>query len=359
MKKMLICLLALIAISAYGQDNREKILFVVDSIPVFGEISEEEGALSEETVDHLTVITNKADFGEYKIYDFDKVIFVFTKEYTKRSEDIKRIPTTKKMYQKEGKWCLIGSSTPYTGKVIDYYLNGAKERDGFLKEGLVDGLTNVYFKDGTPKFYRNYSNGIADGENGEYFPNGKLQQKGVFKNGKEEGLWQMWYSTGAPKLSMEFKSGKPILSKNAIQVNSFVEKGLKSFEEGDYGKAVVYYTKAIELDSNLNDIYFNRGTAYLYDFKFDEAIIDFNKVIDLEPLYTEAFGNRAFARIRKYEFKDSKALSQKNEVSIFAVKEKIEIPADEKAKIYCDLKRCIELGCTKQMIIDALKKYCE
>lgn len=359
MKQILFCLLTFMSISIYGQENQDKTLFVVDSIPVFGNINEEEGTLSENTVDHLNVITNKADFGEYKIYDFDKIIFVFTKEYTKRSEEIRRIPTTKRMYQKEGKWCLIGSSTPYTGRVIDYYLNGIKERDGFLKKGLVDGLTNAYYKDGGLKFYRNYSNGIADGESGQFFPNGKLQQKGVFKNGKEDGFWQMWYSTGAIKLSVEFKSGKSKLSKDAIQVNSFVEKGQEAFETGDYAKAVVYYTKAIELNSNLTENYFYRGTAYLYDFKFDEAVLDFDKAISLEPLYMEAFGNRAFARIRKYEFKDSRALIRNSEVSVYAAKENIEIPADEKTKICSDLKKCYELGCTKQKIIDAMKKYCE
>jgi len=83
MKRLIFCVLALVSIATYGQEKKEKILYVVDSIPIFHEISEEEGTLSDTTVDHIDVVTTKSKFGEYKIYDFDKLIFVFTKEYTK------------------------------------------------------------------------------------------------------------------------------------------------------------------------------------------------------------------------------------------------------------------------------------
>ncbi len=117
MKRLIFSLLTLISIATYGQEKKEKILYIVDSIPIFHEISEEEGNLSEKTVDRIEVVTTKSKFGEYQIYDLDKLIFVFTKEYTKRPDDIKRITSfINKMYKKENKWCLKGSSTPYTGK---------------------------------------------------------------------------------------------------------------------------------------------------------------------------------------------------------------------------------------------------
>lgn len=360
MKRLIFCLLTFVSIVTYGQEKKEKILYVVDSIPIFNEISEEEGSLSEKTVDHIEVVTTKSKFGEYQIYDFDKLIFVFTKEYTKRPDAIKRIPSfVNKMYKKDDKWCLKGFSTPYTGKYIDYYLTGIKKEEGFISNGVDDGLRTYYYKDGTVKLYRNYSKGILEGETAKYFPNGKLQFKGIIKNGKEEGTWTEWYSTGAVKWVTDYRSGKKRPTKEVSKTNSLFEKGLEAFDKGEYSKAVDYYNKALELNPNLFDAYFHRSRAYLYDLKFDEALADCNKAIEIEPINKDAYSMRAFVRIRKYEMKDSRALSTNSEITVYATKQNIEIPTDEKAKICSDLKKGYELGDTKQVIIDAIKKYCE
>ncbi|MCP9769632.1 tetratricopeptide repeat protein [Lacihabitans sp. LS3-19] len=360
MKQLLIYLLTLISLLTYGQEKSEKVLYVVDSIPIFQDISEEEGNLSEDIVDHIEVVTTKSKFGEYQIYDFDKLIFVFTKEYAKRPDEIKRIPSfINKMYKNEDKWCLKGFSTPYTGRYIDYYLNGVKKEEGFIKKGVDDGLRTYYYKDGTTKLYRNYSNGMLNGETGKYFANGQLQFKGQFKNGKEDGFWTEWYSTGEVKWETTYKSGKAHLPDNVIKTNSIFKKGLDSFDKGKYTDAVNYYNKAIELNSKYSDVYFHRSRAYLYDLKFDEALADCNKSIEIEPLNKDAYSLRAFIRIRKYEFKDSRTLTQNKEISVYTTKQEIEIPADDKVKICSDLRKGYELGDTKQMIVDAIKKYCE
>lgn len=360
MKRLIFSLLILMSTIVYGQEKMEKVLFVVDSIPIFHEITEEEGNISEKTVDHIEVVTNKEKFGEYKIYDFNKLIFVFTKEYTKRADEIKRIPSfINKMYKIDDKWCLKGSSKPYTGKYIDYYLDGIKKEEGFIDDGVDNGLRTYYYKDGTIRLYRNYSKGTLNGESGKYFQNGKLQCKGMFKNGKEEGFWTEWYSTGAVKWETEYKSGKARLAKEVIKANSLFEKGLEAFEKCNYKDAVNYYNKTIELYPNYSDVYFHRSRAYLYDLKFDEALIDCDKAVEIEPLNKDAYSQRAFIRIRKYEFKNSRTLIRNSEITVYATKQNVEIPTDERAKICSDLRKGYELGDTKQMITDAIKKYCE
>jgi len=238
-------------------------------------------------------------------------------------------------------------------------LDGIKKEEGFINDGVDDGLRTYYYKDGTIKLYRNYSKGIPNGESGKYFQNGKLQCKGIFKNGKEEGLWTEWYSTGVIKWETEYKSGKAQLAKEVIKANSLFEKGLEAFEKGYYKDAVNYYNKTLELYPNYNDVYFHRSRAYLYDLKFDEALIDCDKAVEIEPLNKDAYSQRAFIRIRKYEFKDSRTLSKNSEITVYATKQNVEIPADEKSQICSDLKKGYELGDTKQMITDAIKKYCE
>lgn len=42
---------------------------------------------------------------------------------------------------------------------------------------------------------------------------------------------------------------------------------------------------ASEINSNHCDLYFYRGTAYVYDMQFEEAIKDYDKAIKLKPLY--------------------------------------------------------------------------
>jgi antitoxin component YwqK of YwqJK toxin-antitoxin module len=360
MKRIIFSLLTLITIATYGQEKTEKILYVVDSIPIFQGITDEEGNMLEKTVDHIEVVTTKSKFGEYQIYDFDKLIYLFTKEYAKRPDDIKRIPSfINKMYKKEDKWCLKGFSTPYTGKYIDYYLSGIKKEEGFINDGVDDGLRTYYYKDGTIRLYLNYSKGIQNGETGKYFTNGQLQYKGIFKSGKEEGIWTEWYSTGVVKWVTEYKYGKAQPTKEVITTNSLFKKGLEAFEKGKYLDAVNFYNKALELYPNYSDAYFHRSRAYLYDLKFDEALADCNKSIEIEPLYKDAYGMRAFVRIRKYEMKDSRALSTNSEITVYTTKQNVEIPTDEKAKICNDLRKGYELGDTKQMITDAIKKYCE
>jgi len=361
MKRLIFFLLTLVSITVYGQEKNEKTLFVIDSIPIFHNLTEEEESnLSENTVDLITVVTNKADFGEYKLYDIDKLIFIFTKEYTKRPEDIKLIPSfANKFYQKEDKWCLKGFSVPYTGKFIDYYLSGIKKEEGFIKDGLDDGLRTYYFKDGTMRLYTNYSNGELNGESGRYFSNGKLHFKGIYKNGKEAGTWTEWYSTGVVKWETAYKSGKARPTKEVVKANSLFDKGLNAFDKGNFTNAVMFYNKALELCPNCNDFYFHRSRAYLYDMKFDEALADCNKAIEIEPISMDGYSQRAFIRIRKYEFKDSRLLSKNSEISVYATKPDIEIPTDEKDKICSDLRKGYELGDTKKMITDALKKYCE
>lgn len=360
MKRFLFIILSILTITTYGQGTQEKVLFVVDSIPIINDPKEGEGDLLEKDIETLTVVTNKTEIEKRGYNDLDKMIFIITKEYAKRPDEIKKIPTAKRMTRKNGKWYLLHSSTPYSGQFIDYYYNGKKQGDGVMKDGVLEGLRNVYYENGNVSYYRHYINGIENGESKEYFLTGELHQEGNFKNGKDDGLWKEWYSTGKLKRQTEFKLGEAVgMTKEDERFHKFLSNGIKMFREENYQGAIKSYNKAIEINPNYSDAYFHRGTAYLYDFKFDEAVKDYDKAIELEPLYMEALSNRAFARIRKFEFGNSRTLSKNSGVTVLATKDKVEIPKDEQNKICSDLNKGYELGDRKQMITDAIKKYCE
>ncbi|NDK57149.1 tetratricopeptide repeat protein [Pontibacter fetidus] len=344
---------------AFAQEAEERILYVVDSIPVTDEPEEGFSSLSEADIQEITVVTDKAAIEQYGYKDLDKVILITTKAYASRSSELKQIPSTKAMERIDGKWHLINSPTHYSGPFIDYFLNGKKQGEGNFKEGVVEGIRTVYYPDGKKNFQRNYSNGIENGEAEQYFPNGQLKYKGVFKDGKENGNWEEWYSTGNLKRLTEFKAGKTMPSKEQEKYHTLLSKANQQFREGNFQGSVKTLDKAIELDPNYTDAYFERGTAYFYDLKFDEAIKDYNKTLELEPLHMKALSNRAFARIRKYEFKGRRTLSKTNGVTVLASRGKAEIPREEQEQICADLKQGYQLGDKKQMIINAIKTYCK
>ena len=148
MRKLIIFLLTIIPLATYAQGTEERVLYVVDSIPIINDPEEGEGTLTEADVETVTVVTDRTDIEKHGYKDLDKIIFVITKEYAKRPEELRKIPTTKLMERKNGKWCLKDSPTPYTGPFIDYYYNGKKQGEGILKDGLLEGLRTVYYQTG-------------------------------------------------------------------------------------------------------------------------------------------------------------------------------------------------------------------
>ncbi|MDB5115369.1 MAG: repeat-containing protein [Mucilaginibacter sp.] len=361
MKIILILILSFSLFNSFSQTTKkeEHILYIIDSVPIINDPDEDMGVLKNEDIDNLKVVTDQDKIKELGYTSTDKVIFITTKVYLKRSDEIKKIPTTKVMEKRNGKWYLKDSSIPYSGRFIDYFLNGNIQGEGIFKEGIVNGLRVIYYQNGNKSYFRNYVNGIAEGYSEEYFLNGNIKQKGSFKNGKDDGLWTDFYSTGDIKRQSTFVNEKPNLSKEEKGFYDLQNKAIELMKANDYSGAIKKLDQAEKLNNKYADIYFYRGTSKLDEFDFDNAIIDFDKAIALEPLYEEALANRAFTRIRKYEFKNSRSLSKTSEVTILAVKDKVEIPEVEKSKIRNDLSKCVELGSNKQMILDAIDKYCK
>ena len=61
----------------------------------------------------------------------------------------------------------------------------------------------------------------------------------------------------------------------------------------DYESAISDYTKALEIDSNLPEAYYNRGMAFIHSGKKTEGIADLSKAGEL-GLYT------AYSVLKKY-----------------------------------------------------------
>lgn len=379
--KISILLLILSFSICFSQNQNENVLYVVDSIPIIEEPKEGFGTLTENEIDRVEVLKDKSEIEKTGYKDLDGIIYVYTKEYANRPDSLKAIPTTKLMTKKNGTWYLKNSSRPYSGKFIDYYLNGKKQGQGTLFNGKLKGKRLMYHINGNVSDEVVYKNGLANGMEKRFYTDGTLMQKGEFKNGQEIGIWEMYhpngqlkqrtnfvngkmdgesvsyYSTGEMKGTSKYINGEYQENKETDKIYKYYNQGQEYFKQGNFKSAIKKYSKCIEINENWADGYFARATAKLNNLDFDDAIKDFNKVLEIEPYFTNAYSNRAFAIIRKHELGNGRTLSNTNGVKIIASKE-IEIPESDLDKICTDLNKAISLGDKNQMVLNAFDKYC-
>jgi len=382
MYKIILSIVALLSCytASFGQASSDKIMFVVDSIPVIND-PEEGNEISETDVADITIIKNKDTLKTLGYGQFDAVTFIFTKEYRNRPDSIKQIPSSRQMERENGRY--LFHNTPYTGKFVDYYYSGRKQGEGMFLNGRLNGTRKMYFENGNVSIERDYQDGVENGFEHEYYQDGSLKQKGEFSNGKEKGVWQSYYPNGQVKLQSRYtdgevfdtatkyystgkvkekvfiKNGKVTPDPNLEKINKLMIKSSESDKDGDIKAAIKYCTKALELDSSYAEAYFSRATIKLNDFQFDEAIADFDKALLFEPFMEHALTNRAFARIRKYQLGSSRTLSKNSEVTVLASKDKVVIPKEQQEKICADLQKAVFLGDKSKMISGALADYCQ
>lgn len=83
----------------------------------------------------------------------------------------------------------------------------------------------------------------------------------------------------------------------------YVARGKRCHDDRRYDKAIIAFTKAIQLDAECAEAFNGRGLSRLRSGGLEAAILDFDKAIDLKPDYAEAFRNRgtAFGFKRDYD----------------------------------------------------------
>ncbi|QBN17536.1 hypothetical protein E1750_01555 [Flavobacterium nackdongense] len=370
----------LLGLASFGQNNSENVVYIVDKITIL-EDPERGNEVAENDIADMNVIKNKDSLKNLGFEKFDGAIFIYTKEYRKRPEEIKQIPSSKQMERKNGIWYY--NNDIYSGKFIDYYYSGKIQGEGILKNGKIEGLRKMYFQNGNISLERHYTDAIPNGLEKEYFEDGTLKQKGELINGKEDGIWETYFPNGQIKLQSNYKvgnaidfitkfysngkikekvtikDGKVIADTSLEKIAQLMKKSNESNQNGDRKLAIKYCDKVLELDSEYADAYFSRGTLKLNAMQFDEAIIDFDKALTIEPFMEFALANRAFARIRKHEFDGDRELLKNSEITVLASIKKTEISETEKEKICSDLKKAIFLGDKAEMVLEAEEQYCK
>jgi tetratricopeptide (TPR) repeat protein len=90
---------------------------------------------------------------------------------------------------------------------------------------------------------------------------------------------------------------------NKAKANDLLLEGIQLINEGSLSSAIEILTKALDLDPENSDFFFNRGFAYLEMGELDTSIDDFSKAIEISPEVYEYFFNRgnAYFDLGKYQ----------------------------------------------------------
>jgi tetratricopeptide (TPR) repeat protein len=81
-------------------------------------------------------------------------------------------------------------------------------------------------------------------------------------------------------------------------------RGLALYQMGEYDRAMSDYNKAIEINPRLAEAYYNRAASWLNKGQYDQAVADYTKAIEINPRFGEAYYNRGIAWTKKgkYDF---------------------------------------------------------
>jgi tetratricopeptide (TPR) repeat protein len=94
-------------------------------------------------------------------------------------------------------------------------------------------------------------------------------------------------------LAVVFTSAVVIAQDEQDQIQELFGKGLNAFNKGNYGEAVVFYTRCIERDSLTMNVWFNRASAYLRLREYGNAKSDLDHILTIQPELLNARMQRA------------------------------------------------------------------
>ena len=82
----------------------------------------------------------------------------------------------------------------------------------------------------------------------------------------------------------------------------YLNRGVVWANKGDWDKAIIDYSKALEINSEHVMVYNNRGNAWAEKGDLDQAIADYAKSLGINPEYYDAYYNRGIAWANKGEW---------------------------------------------------------
>ena len=142
----------------------------------------------------------------------------------------------------------------------------------------------------------------------------------------------------------------------------YLTKARSKTRANDFQAAIDDYSKAIALDKELDDAYYERALVKRELGLFDEALADFDKALGLDEFFLVANMQKAtvYIELKKYEL----ALQELNRIikvnekypKVLELRASVHLKLDNRAAACQDLQRRVELGIP--MAVRELERYC-
>jgi hypothetical protein len=151
---------------------------------------------------------------------------------------------------RDDKYFVKNSTKPYSGKIIGQIL-------GKSKDGILNGETSYFYKNGNLLKNGNLSNGVKEGEWKFYNENGTMSKVGTFTKGNPIGDWKFFDEEGDLVIDIFLKNDRTFV---------LIENGVKSItgqidEDLNFDGKWVYYN---EEESPVFKIQWNSGNKFRY-----------------------------------------------------------------------------------------------
>lgn len=162
---------------------------------------------------------------------------------------------------RDNKYFVKNSTKPYSGKIIGQII-------GKSKDGILNGETSYFYKNGNLLKNGNLSNGVKEGEWKFYNENGTISKVGIFIKGNPIGDWKFFDEEGELVIDVFLKNDKTFI---------VIEDGLKSItgkidDDLNFDGQWIYFN---ENGNHSTKVLWNSGNLLQYkSYWSDGSLID-------------------------------------------------------------------------------------
>ena len=116
-------------------------------------------------------------------------------DYKKPLNSYPAITSNESKARKDGLIYRDGIETPFTGRIIDRFDDGAVMMDSSYLEGQPHGLQARYFKNGNPALEATFDKGTLSGIKSRWWENGLIREEEYWSEGRYRGR-RLWDEVG-------------------------------------------------------------------------------------------------------------------------------------------------------------------
>ncbi len=146
--------------------------------------------------------------------------------------------------QREGRLFALGTTEPFTGWMMDRYLDATLRSRSWISNGILHGISEGWFTNGVRQVQEHFVNGVSEGAITKWYPNGSKLSEGIARAGKLEGVFRRLHENGQLAEEVSLREGQPHGISRAwfpngdlkaeVTLNSGTVISQKFFKEGEF-----------------------------------------------------------------------------------------------------------------------------